>query len=102
VLLRGSDGLVSKPDGGRDAIGVASSELEAVPLGVGYAKTAEQRTMPATFMENKQVIVFVTSAERPRTLQQAFIDTLRGSQFLADAENAKRARAVDGSGIERW
>jgi hypothetical protein len=57
--------------------------------------------MPATFMENKQVIVFVTSAERPRTLQQAFIDTLRGSQFLADAENAKRARAVDGSGYRK-
>jgi hypothetical protein len=40
--------------------------------------------------------------QRVRTLQKAFIDTLKDSQFLAEAEKAKlEIDPVDGPGIEK-
>jgi len=40
--------------------------------------------------------------ERVRTLQKAFITTLKDSQFLAEAEKAKlEIDPVDGPGIEK-
>jgi hypothetical protein len=40
--------------------------------------------------------------QRVRTLQQAFINTLKDSQFLAEAEKAKlEIDPVDGPGIEK-
>ena len=40
--------------------------------------------------------------ERVRTLQKAFISTLKDSQFLAEAEKAKlEIDPIDGPGIEK-
>jgi hypothetical protein len=82
-------------------------ELKGVPLAVQYAKTEEGKELLriAANLYGKQRLYSLppqVPAERVRTLQKAFITTLKDSQLLAEAEKAKLdIDPVDGPGIEK-
>jgi hypothetical protein len=82
-------------------------ELKGVPLAVGYAKTEEGKKLLriASDLYGKQRLYSLppqVPEQRVRTLQKAFINTLKDSQLLAEAEKAKlEIDPVDGPGIEK-
>jgi hypothetical protein len=82
-------------------------ELKGVPLAVEYAKTEEGKKLLriAGDLYGKQRLYSLppqVPEQRVRTLQKAFISTLKDSQFLAEAEKAKlEIDPVDGPGIEK-
>jgi hypothetical protein len=82
-------------------------ELKGVPLAVGYAKTEEGKKLLriASDLYGKQRLYSLppqVPEQRVRTLQRAFINTLKDSQLLAEAEKAKlEIDPVDGPGIEK-
>ena len=82
-------------------------ELKGVPLAVEYANTEEGKKLLriASELYGKQRLYSLppqVPEQRVRTLQKAFIDTLKDPQFLAEAEKAKlEIDPVDGPGIEK-
>src|SRR5512145_348653 len=82
-------------------------ELKDVPLAVNYAKSEEGKKLLriASDLYGKQRLYSLppqVPEQRVRTLQKAFISTLRDPQFLAEAEKAKlEIDPVDGPGIEK-
>ena len=69
-------------------------ELKGVPLAVDYAKTEEGKKLLriAGELYGKQRLYSLppqVPEERVRTLQKAFVSTLKDSQFLAEAAKAK-------------
>jgi len=82
-------------------------ELKGVPLAVEYAKTEEGKKLLriASDLYGKQRLYSLppqVPAERMRTMQQAFMSTMKDPQFLAEAEKAKlEIDPVDGPGIEK-
>jgi tripartite-type tricarboxylate transporter receptor subunit TctC len=82
-------------------------ELKGVPLAVEYAKTEEGKKLLriAGDLYGKQRLYSLppqVPEQRVRTLQKAFIATLKDSQFLAEAKKAKlEIDPIDGPGIEK-
>jgi tripartite-type tricarboxylate transporter receptor subunit TctC len=82
-------------------------ELKDVPLAVDFAKTDEGKKLLriASEVYGKQRLYSLppqVPEQRLRTLQKAFIATLKDPQFLAEAEKAKlEIDPVDGAGIEK-
>jgi tripartite-type tricarboxylate transporter receptor subunit TctC len=82
-------------------------ELKGVPLAIEYAKTEEGKKMLsiASDVYGKQRLYSLppqVPEERVQALQKAFMDTLKDSQLLAEAEKAKlEINPVDGPGIEK-
>lgn len=82
-------------------------ELKGIPLAVDYAKTDEGKKFLriAGDLYGKQRLYSLppqVPAERVRTLQNAFVSTLKDTQFLAEAEKAKlEIDPIDGPGIEK-
>jgi len=82
-------------------------ELKGVPLAVEYAKTEEGKQLLriAGDLYGKQRLYSLppeVPAERLRTLQKAFISTLKDAQLLAEAQKAKlEINPIDGPGIEK-
>jgi tripartite-type tricarboxylate transporter receptor subunit TctC len=82
-------------------------ELKGVPLAIEYAKTEEGKKMLgiASDVYGKQRLYSVppqVPEERVRALQKAYMDTLKDSQLLAEADKAKlEINPVDGPGIEK-
>jgi tripartite-type tricarboxylate transporter receptor subunit TctC len=82
-------------------------ELKGVPLAVDYAKTEEGKKLLriASELYGKQRLYSLppqVPEQRVRTLQKAFIDTLKDPQFLAEAEKARlEIDPIDGRGIEK-
>ena len=71
-------------------------ELKGVPLAVDYAKTDEGKKLLqiASELYGKQRLYSLppqVPEQRLRTLQKAFISTLKDPQFLAEAEKAREA-----------
>ncbi len=85
----------------------AHPELKGVPLAVDYAKTEEGKKLLriAGDLYGKQRLYSLppqVPEQRLRTLQQAFIATLKDAQLLAEADKAKlEIEPVDGPGIEK-
>ena len=82
-------------------------ELKGVPLAVDYANTDEGKKLLriASELYGKQRLYSLppqVPEQRVRTLQKAFISTLKDPQFLAEAEKAKlEIDPIDGPGIEK-
>jgi len=82
-------------------------ELKGVPLALDYAKTEEGKKLLriASEVYGKQRLYSLppqVPEQRVRTLQKAFIDTLKDPQLLAEAEKTKlEIDPVDGPGIEK-
>ena len=82
-------------------------ELKGVPLAVDYAKTDEGKKLLriASELYAKQRLYSLppqVPEQRVRTLQKAFISTLKDPQLLAEAEKAKlEIDPIDGPGIEK-
>ena len=82
-------------------------ELKGVPLAVNYAKTDEGKKLLriASDLYGKQRLYSLppqVPEQRVRTLQKAFISTLKDPQFLAEAEKSKlEIDPIDGPGIEK-
>jgi tripartite-type tricarboxylate transporter receptor subunit TctC len=82
-------------------------ELKGVPLAVEYAKTEEGKKLLqiAGDVYGKQRLYSLppqVPEERVRALQEAFMNTLKDPQFVAEAEKAKlEIDPVDGPGIEK-
>ncbi|HEY7316693.1 MAG TPA: hypothetical protein VIE89_03895 [Candidatus Binatia bacterium] len=82
-------------------------ELKSVPLAIDYAKTDEGKKLLriASELYGKQRLYSLppqVPEERIRTLQKAFLSTLKDPQFLAEAEKAKlEINPIDGPGIEK-
>ena len=82
-------------------------ELKGVPLAVDYAKTEEGKKLLqiASEIYGKQRLYSLppqVPEARVRTLQKAFIATLKDVQFLAEAEKAKlEIDPIDGPAVER-
>ena len=82
-------------------------ELKGIPLAVDFAKTEEGKKLLriAGDLYGKQRLYSLppqVPEQRVRTLQKAFIDTLKDPQLLAEAEKAKlEIDPVDGPGIEK-
>ena len=82
-------------------------ELKGVPLAVDFAKTDEGKKLLriASEVYGKQRLYSLppqVPEQRLRTLQKAFIATLKDPQFLAEAEKAKlEIDPIDGPGIEK-
>src|SRR2546430_5011927 len=82
-------------------------ELKGIPLAVDYAKTDERKKLLriASELYGKQRLYSLppqVPEQRVRTLQKAFISTLKDSQFLAEAEKSKlEIDPIDGPGIEK-
>ena len=82
-------------------------ELKGVPLAVDFAKTDEGKKLLriASELYGKQRLYSLppqVPEQRLRTLQKAFIATLKDPQFLAEAEKAKlEIDLIDGPGIEK-
>lgn len=82
-------------------------ELKGVPLAVEYAKTEEGKKLLqiAADVYGKQRLYSVppqVPEPRLRTLQKAFMETLRDPQLLAEAAKARlEIDPVDGPGIEK-
>lgn len=82
-------------------------ELKGVPLAVEYAKTEEGKKLLqiGSNLYGKQRLYSLppqVPEQRVRALQKAFIDTLKDSQLLAEAEKSKlEIDPIDGPGIEK-
>jgi hypothetical protein len=82
-------------------------ELKGVPLAVEYAKTEEGKKLLriAGDLYGKQRLYSLppqVPEQRVRTLQKAFIDTLKNPQLLAEADKARlEINPIDGPGIEK-
>src|ERR687891_813156 len=82
-------------------------ELKDVPLAINFAKTDDGKKLLriASELYGKQRLYSAppqVPEQRVRTLQKAFINTLKDPQFLAEAEKAKlEIDPVDGPGIEK-
>lgn len=82
-------------------------ELKGVPLAVEYAKTEEGKKLLriASDLYGKQRLYSLppqVPEQRVRALQKAFINTLKDSQLLAEAQKARlEINPVDGPGIEK-
>ena len=82
-------------------------ELKGVPLAVEYANTEEGKKLLriAGDLYGKQRLYSLppqVPEQRVRTLQEAFIKTLKDPQFLAEAEKTKlEIDPIDGPGIEK-
>ena len=82
-------------------------ELKGVPLAVDYASTDEGKKLLriASELYGKQRLYSLppqVPEQRVRTLQKAFVATMKDPQFLAEAEKAKlEIDPIDGPGIEK-
>ncbi len=82
-------------------------ELKGVPLAVDYANTDEGKKLLriASELYGKQRLYSLppqVPEQRVRTLQKAFMATLKDAQLLAEAEKAKlEIDPIDGPGIEK-
>lgn len=82
-------------------------ELKGVPLAVDYAKTEEGKKLlriAAEVYGNQRLYSLPPQVpeQRVRTLQKAFIETLKDPELLAEAQKAKlEIDPVDGPGIEK-
>ena len=82
-------------------------ELKGVPLAVDFAKTDEGKKLLriASELYGKQRLYSLppqVPEQRLRTLQKAFISTLKDPQLLAEAEKSKlEIDPIDGPGIEK-
>ena len=82
-------------------------ELKGVPLAIDFAKSDEGKKLLriAAELYGKQRLYSLppqVPEQRLRTLQRAFISTLKDPQFLAEAEKAKlEIDPIDGAGIEK-
>ncbi|HZD41152.1 MAG TPA: hypothetical protein VE131_10550 [Terriglobales bacterium] len=82
-------------------------ELKGVPLAIEYAKSEEGKKMLgiASDVYGKQRLYSLppqVPEERVRALQKAFMETLKDSQLVAEAEKAKlEISPVDGPGMEK-
>ena len=82
-------------------------ELKGVPLAVDYANTDEGKKLLriASELYGKQRLYSLppqVPEQRVRTLQKAFVATMKDPQFLAEAEKAKlEIDPIDGPGIEK-
>ena len=82
-------------------------ELKGIPLAIDYAKTDEGKKLLriAAELYGKQRLYSLppqVPEERVRTLQRAFISTLKDPQLVAEAEKAKlEIEPIDGPGIEK-
>lgn len=82
-------------------------ELKSVPLAVQYAKNEEGKKLlqiASDLYGNQRLYSLPPQVpeQRVRILQKAFIDTLKDSQCMAEAEKAKlEISPVDGAGIEK-
>ena len=82
-------------------------ELKSVPLAIDYAKTDEGKKLLriASEIYGKQRLYSLppqVPEQRLRTLQKAFISTLKDPQLLAEAEKSKlEIDPIDGPGIEK-
>jgi hypothetical protein len=83
------------------------AELRGVPLAIDYAKTDEGKNLLriASELYGKQRLYSLppqVPEQRTRTLQKAFVSTMKDPQFLAEAEKAKlEIDPIDGTGIEK-
>jgi hypothetical protein len=83
------------------------AELRGVPLAIDYAKTDEGKNLLriASELYGKQRLYSLppqVPEQRARTLQKAFVSTMKDPQFLAEAEKAKlEIDPIDGAGIEK-
>jgi tripartite-type tricarboxylate transporter receptor subunit TctC len=82
-------------------------ELKGVPLAVDYASNDEGKKLLriASELYGKQRLYSLppqVPEQRVRTLQKAFVATMKDPQFLAEAEKAKlEIDPIDGTGIEK-
>ena len=82
-------------------------ELKGVPLAVQYAKNEEGKKLlqiASDLYGNQRLYSLPPQVpeQRVRTLQKAFIDTLKDPQLRAEAEKAKlEIDPIDGPGIEK-
>lgn len=82
-------------------------ELKSVPLAIDFAKTDEGKKLLriASEVYGKQRLYSLppqVPAERVRTLQKAFVATLKDPQFLAEAQKAKlEIDPIDGPAVEK-
>jgi tripartite-type tricarboxylate transporter receptor subunit TctC len=82
-------------------------ELKGIPLAVDYASTDEGKKLLriASELYGKQRLYSLppqVPEQRVRTLQKAFVATMKDPQFLAEAEKAKlEIDPIDGAGIEK-
>src|SRR4026208_91102 len=85
----------------------AHPELKGVPLAVDFAKTDEGKKLLriASELYGKQRLYSIppqVPEQRVRTLQKAFVSTLKDPQLVAEAEKAKlEIEPIDGPGIEK-
>ena len=84
------------------------SDLPNVPLSVNYAKTDEARKLIQALVHSvgpgarPYVLPPGTPKDRISTLQQAFMDTMKDPEFLADAKKAKLdINPLDGAELEK-
>ena len=77
------------------AIPKSHPELSNIPLAVNFAKTEEARTLIQAGIHDQAAIRYpyvlppATPKDRVRLLRQAFTDTLKDKEFLAEAEKFK-------------
>jgi hypothetical protein len=82
-------------------------ELKGVPLAIDYAKNDEGKKLLriASELYGKQRLYSLppqVPEQRVRTLQKAFISTLKDPQLMVEAEKAKlEIDPIDGAGIEK-
>ena len=82
-------------------------ELSKVPLAISYAKTDEAKNLIRALVHSvgpaarPYMLPPGTPKERLMTLRKAFMDTMKDSEFLADAKKAKLdINALDGAELE--
>jgi tripartite-type tricarboxylate transporter receptor subunit TctC len=77
------------------AIPKSHPELSSIPLAINFAKTEEARTLIQVGIHDQVAITrpYVlppgTPKDRVRLMRQAFVDTLKDKDFLAEAEKSK-------------
>jgi hypothetical protein len=86
----------------------ALPDLPNVPLSINYAKTDEARKLIPSLVHSvgpaarPYVLPPGTPKDRVATLQQAFMETMRDPELLADAKKAKlEINPLDGAELEK-
>jgi hypothetical protein len=83
-------------------------ELTNIPLSINYAKTDEARKLIQALVHSvgpaarPYVLPPGTPKDRVQILRKAFVDTMKDSEFLADARKAKLdVNPLDGAELEK-
>ena len=106
LAFRGDDRL-AVPDRALFLGAEPHPDLKGVPLAIDFAKTDEGKKLLriAAELYGKQRLYSLppqVPEQRLRTLQKAFISTLKDPQLMAEAEKAKlEIEPIDGPGIEK-